>query len=149
MRPLNVYTPAEMWYIQNEVITMKKKIVTVALVLLVAAVVNSMILRLDRDAEGTITYLYGDTAFSEPLTSKEVGAVVRILDGKMQTPDNPSCGFSEDIAVTIDGVTFALACDQCGLVKNCETGWYIRIHAQERIILEALFLVRGGKFPCV
>ena len=79
----------------------------------------------------------------------DVDAVVEILDGKIETPDNPSCGFSEDISITIGGNTFALACDRCGIVKNCTTGKYISISDAERDILEKLFTGRGGKFPCV
>ena len=104
-------------------------------------------------ASGEVTYTYGEVSFTESLTDDEVKSVVQILDGKQQSSGDvfgvPACGFSEEISITIDGTTFALACDDCGVVKNCGNGHYITISEEERDTLEAIFTSRGGKFPCV
>ena len=108
---------------------------------------------LSSTASGEVTYTYGEVSFTESLTADEVKSVVHILDGKQQRSGDvfgvPACGFSEEISITIDGTTFALACDDCGTVKNCKNGTYIFISDEERDILEAIFTSRGGKFPCV
>ena len=104
-------------------------------------------------ASGEVTYTYGEVSFTESLTEEEVAAVVQILDGKQQNSGDvfgePGCGFSEKISITINGETFALARDDCEVVKNCTTGCYITISEEERDVLEAIFTSRGGKFPCV
>ena len=131
---------------------MKKKSVflVLVLVLLLAVIyVNRNTLRIGNPDYAVLTYSYEDIYIWEELYGGDVDAVVKILDGKIETPDNPSCGFSEDISITIGGNTFALACDHCGIVKNCTTGKYISISDAERDILEKLFTGRGGKFPCV
>jgi hypothetical protein len=98
---------------------------------------------------GVITYSYGEIYIREELYGKDLDDVVKILNGKREYTDNPACGFSDDISITIGGNTLALACDSCGVVKNCTTGKYIYISDAERDVLEAMFTSRGGKFPCV
>lgn len=104
-------------------------------------------------ASGEVTYTYGEVSFTESLTEEEVASVLKILNGKQQQSGDvfgePACGFSEKISVTINGETFALAQDDCGVVKNCGNGHYITISEEERDVLEAIFTSRGGKFPCV
>ena len=120
------------------------------LLLLVGLVLyNSFALHLDGNAGGTINYSYGDLEFKDTLSEEEVKAAVRILDGKIPYPDNPSCGYTEKISITIDGLTFALACDGCEDVEICETGKYVYIDSEGREILEEMFTSRGGTFPCV
>lgn len=101
------------------------------------------------NAEGIITYSYGELQFTQPLTEREAREAKEILNGKLEFPDNPSCGFSENCAIVMDGIPFALACDGCEVVKNCDTGKYINLSPGEREILESMFTQRGGVFPCV
>lgn len=130
---------------------MKKKLLVIALVLVLAVVcvVHRNALHLGNPGSAVLTYSYGDIQIREELYGADVDAVVEILNGKMEHTDNPACGFDEDIAIIIGGHTFALACDSCGVVKDCGTGKYIYISDGERDILESLFTSRGGKFPCV
>ena len=106
-------------------------------------------MHLDGKDGGTITYSYGEIEFTESLTDEEVKTVARILSGKIPFADNPSCGYTKEIAICIGGWTFALACDRCADVKICETGKYIRFSDEERDTLEEMFTSRGGVFPCV
>ena len=129
---------------------MKRRILSLALILvLLCALSGCEIQMLDSNAAGTIMYTYGDVTFTDTLSAAEVAEAAKILNGKITFADYPACGFDEDISFTIDGVTFALACDKCGLVKNCDTGLYITISEAQRAVLEAMFTSRGGRFPCV
>ena len=130
---------------------MKKKIIFLifVLVLLISFFANRNVIRLDGADYGILVYSYGDISIWEELYGKDVEDVVDVLNGKREHRDNPACGFSEDISITIGGYAFALACDSCGVVKNCTTGKYIYIFDAEREVLEAMFTSRGGKFPCV
>ena len=101
------------------------------------------------EENGTLTYVYGDRDIHVILTKEETAAVCRILNGKWMYEDNPSCGFSENISITVDGVTLALACDSCGQMKNCGNGKYVFLFPQERQTIEDIFQTYGGKFPCV
>lgn len=109
----------------------------------------SLALHLPAAGEGIITYSYGERSFTDTLSESEANTVRRILNGKFQYSDNPSCGFTEKCAILLDGIPFALACDGCEVVKNCETGKYLSLSEGERSVLEKLFLTRGGIFPCV
>ena len=110
---------------------------------------NCFCMHLDGKNGGTITYSYGEIEFTESLTDEEVKTVAKILNGKMPFADNPSCGYSEKIAICIDGWTFALACDGCTDIKICETEKYISFSHEERDALDKMFTSRGGVFPCV
>ena len=99
--------------------------------------------------EGIITYSYGELQFTQSLSPEELREVKRIINGKLEYPDYPACVFSEKRAIVIDGIPFALACDGCELVKNCQSGKYLSLSASEHSFMEELFRIRGGIFPCV
>lgn len=107
----------------------------------------------DSDAAGKVVYDYKEVRFEEDLTAEEVAAVVAILNGKKQEialfSGTPSCGFDRDIAIIIDGTRYALACDRCGTLQNCDTLAYVHISDAERQVLEEIFTSRGGTFPCI
>ena len=105
------------------------------------------------DPSCRVIYQYGDISFSETLTAEEASAVARILNGKVITRywfSTPSCGFDRNIALEVNGVRYAIACDQCATLMVCGTiNSYIELTREERDVLEAIFTARGGKFPCV
>ena len=101
---------------------------------------------------GSVVYDINGICFEDTLTQEELDAVVNVLDGKKQKSilsGVPSCGFSADVAIIVDGRRFALACDKCGVLQNCSTGGFIYVSDEERSVLEAIFTSRGGKFPCI
>lgn len=108
---------------------------------------------IDGSSGGTVAYDAHGTSFTDTLTGDELSTVIQILDGKIQDDDLtggiPSCGFSPKIAIIIDGTTFALAQDGCGMVQNCDDPGYISISDAEQDALEAIFTSRGGTFPCI
>ena len=97
----------------------------------------------------TITYVYGDKEIREELTPEESAAILTMMLGKSSYTVVPSCSFSEDISVTVGGVTLAPARDYCNIVKNMNTGKYINLTSNERTKLNEIFKNHGGKFPCV
>lgn len=90
--------------------------------------------------------------FEEELTEAETNAVVKILEGKnydFYFGSTPSCGFDQNIAIIVNGVRFAIACDSCGTLLSYRNLQYVEISNEERAVLEELFTSRGGKFPCI
>ena len=137
---------------------MKRRMWWIALLLLVILMswmgrAGWGIVSLNAKATGEVIYSYGSVSFSEPLTEEEAKTVSKILNGKVMYSGAlygiPSCGFTPKIAIKIDGVTFALACDACGTLRNCSNMMYLDISAKERAVLEEIFRSRGGTFPCI
>ena len=108
---------------------------------------------IDGSSGGTVKYQVGTTRFTDDLTEDEVADVAKILNGKSAYSSTvigtPSCGYSFDVSITIDGSTYALAMDKCTTVKLMEKDLYIDITNDERNVLEQIFISRGGEFPCV
>ena len=132
---------------------MRKLCCFVAAVMLLLSMTGCTTIFHDCDAAGKVIYDYKEVRFEEDLTAEEVAAVVAILNGKKQESalfsGTPSCGFDRDIAPIIDGTRYALACDRCGALQNCDTLTYIHISDAERKIIEEIFTSRGGTFPCI
>lgn len=131
-----------------------KRISAIILVIVLAlSMAGCSRLSLSEEAKGQVVYAYEEISFADELTASEVQAVITILDGKKQysgfVTGVPSCGFDDDIAIIIDGERFALACDDCGTLQNCNNRLFIDISDEERAILESIFTSRGGTFPCI
>ena len=112
------------------------------------------VVRLKPDDVVQISYRNEHTgvSFREMLTEQEKVTVVNILNGKPQKfsvfNGVPSCSFDPQVSIIVNGTTFALALDKCGMLQNCNTKQYISISDSERKAIEALFTTRGGTFPC-
>lgn len=108
---------------------------------------------LNNSTDAVLRFHYGEADIQQTLTSEEASAVIELLDGKRHDASSffsiPSCGFSSDVSITVDGTCFALACDKCNIIQNCNTLQYINISASERAVLEAIFEKYGGFFPCL
>lgn len=154
---------------------MKKRNVLIAIVVVVAFALlwkscgGLGFVTLNKNAKATITFDYtyyeygprdenGDrpeptlrrVAFTEELTEEETAAIIEILDGKVgYYSPMPSCGFNDDIAITIGSVKFAIGCDGCGSVQNCNNLQFIDISNEERAIIDEMFASRGATFPCI
>lgn len=96
-----------------------------------------------------LKYVYGSTDIEAVLSEEESKQVIDMFDGKVLDKNRSSCGFSKDISITVEGVTYAIACDSCGRIKNCKNNQYFNISAEERNVIEQIFKKYGGKFPCV
>ena len=131
----------------------RRIILYVSLVILLLTLIGCSKVSISESASCKVDYQYGDISFSETLTAEEASAVARILNGKVITRywfSAPSCGFDQNIAIEVNGVRYALACDKCATLKVCgSVNTYIELTQEERNVLEAIFTARDGKFPCV
>ena len=98
------------------------------------------------------TNVHTGVSFQDQLTEQEKANVLNTLGGKPLEfaifQGTPGCGFDPSVAIVIQDVPYALALDKCGILQNCKTGQYIYITDHERAVLEAIFIARGGTFPC-
>lgn len=101
------------------------------------------------EGEAVLRFVYGDKGISQPLTPEEAGQVASILDHEILLPDSPSCGFDENISISMDGQVFALARDGCGIIQHCDSGRYLFVSDKEISAIHALFARYGGYFPCI
>ncbi len=101
------------------------------------------------DGEAVLRFVYGEESISQPLTPDEAKQVAAIFHHEWLLSDAPSCGFGEDISITIDGQVFAIARDNCGIIQHCDSGRYLFVSGEEIASIHALFEQRGGYFPCI
>ena len=102
-------------------------------------------------AEGEMiaVFQYGDVDITKPLSDEDSEIVREIFDGKSLFSDSPSCGFSENVALIIDGDTYCIACDTCGVIYNIEEDKYFNLSDKENETLRGLLCEYGFTFPCV
>ena len=101
------------------------------------------------DGEAVLRFVYGEDSISQVLTPEEVEQVAEIFDQEILLTDSPSCGFDEDISITIDGQVFAVARDNCGIIQHCDSGRYFSVSEEDIAFIHALFEQYGGDFPCI
>lgn len=130
-----------------------KMTICISLGILLLTLIGCSKVSVSENVSYKVVYQYGDISFSEELTAEEATAVAQILNGKTKTRywlSIPSCGYDENIAIEVNGIRYALACDKCATLKVCgSVNTYIELTEEERNILEAIFTARGGIFPCV
>jgi hypothetical protein len=98
----------------------------------------------------SIAYVYEDKNINSTLSADESEFLKKIFNNKRlncDNCDNPSCGFSEEIAVYFDNLVFCVARDNCAVIK-CENR-YFGISGEERKEINKIFEKYGGTFPCV
>lgn len=128
-----------------------KRICIVSLMLLLMTSLTGCLsesIQIDQAEKVILTYSYKSIAFNEELPQPEAEKIIEIINGKSIRSDNPSCGFSEDISITIGDTILCVAQDGDGFLQ-VEEGKYIVITDEERAVLDELFGKYGGTFPCV
>ena len=97
--------------------------------------------------DGTATF-YGSTS---TLTQEEAERIFELFDGKVMVDDNPSCGFGEDVSVSInDGeYVFYIAQDTCPVIYYKNYDKYISVSDSEQETLYSILEKYGFHFPCV
>ncbi len=101
-------------------------------------------------SEAEVIYVYGEKDISEELTEEELQELKSIFNGKRFYRANPSCGFSEDIAIKLDdAITFCIANDTCPIIYWKEAHRYIKLTEEEQQILYEILEKYGATFPCV
>lgn len=139
-------------------ISMKTKIIIIVSVVIglsLTAVtafylINSYKIKTDTAKTGQIIFEYADAKISDNLSDEDLTAIKQIFDGKATYNDIPSCGFSDKIAVVLDGSqVFCIACDDCPTICYKNKGKYFSLSDEENETLRSILKKYGFTFPCV
>ena len=101
------------------------------------------------DNEMIAVFRYGDVDISKPLSDEDTEAIRAIFNGKSLFSDSPSCSFDENVALIIDGNTYCIACDTCGIVYIVEKDEYFSLTDKENESVRDLLCEYGFIFPCL
>ena len=99
--------------------------------------------------EMVAVFRYGGVDITKPLSDEDSEIVREMFNGKNLYADSPSCGFSENIALIIDGNPYCVARDECGTIYNVGKNKYFDLSDKENEILRNLLCEYGFTFPCV
>ena len=136
----------------------KRNLVISAIALFVVLVIgggwllmNSNRTNMSEINNGRVCFKYGDKDILTDLSEKDLNTVKEIFDNKRLYKDNPSCGFSENIAVLLndDSQVFCIACDTCPIIYSKNEGLYFKISDKENTLLRNLLKKYGFRFPCL
>ena len=101
------------------------------------------------EGEMIAVFQYGDADITNPLSDEDSAIVRKMFNGKSLFSDSPSCGFSENAALIIDGNTYCIACDYCGIIYSVNKDQYFNLSDEENETLRELLGEYGFSFPCV
>lgn len=130
---------------------MKWTVVILTVVLLVFVVYLYPVTRVPAGSEAELTFRYGAQEIRATLTREESEKIVEILDGNGYDlfTGVPSCGFDGDISLSVNGRTYAIACDGCGMIQDLGNLRFFAVTEEEMAYIHALFEQYGGSFPCI
>ena len=90
-----------------------------------------------------------DVSFDSELSQEEANIVLSVLNGKHRNLDmavtEAACGFGREQSFIINGITYCLAQDDCGVIWEEGTSNYYCISNQELEQLKEIFKARGAK----
>ena len=96
-----------------------------------------------------ICYDREDISFDSELSQEEANIVLSILNGKRRDLDmtvtGAGCGFGREQSFIINGITYCLAQDDCGVIWEEGTKNYYCISNQEMKQLKEIFKAHGAK----
>ena len=95
----------------------------------------------------TLTYITDTQNIQVTLSDEEAEKVISILDGRLYDPTGgtPSCGFTENCALTVGGHVYAIAGDTCNYIKDCENSKYFTVSDEDMTYIHDLFLKYNGQ----
>ena len=95
-------------------------------------------------------FIYGDISITYEMTEEDSKSFAEIIAGEPLYNDNPSCGFTENVSVVVNGKDhFCIACDGCEIVYWKEKDRYISVSEEEMKVLHEILEKYGFVFPCV
>ena len=131
---------------------MKRVFCLTILLLLLLSLSGCATTQLEAGAAVELHFVYGDKEIHATLTSEEAAQVIEILDGRTYSSiwdGTPSCGFDVNIRLTVNGHSYAIACDTCRFVQDLDNLRYFSVSQEGIDYIHALFETYGGHFPCV
>lgn len=134
-------------------------IIIVAVTLILCGIIGILIFnsfKLDSElySRAVAVFKYEDKDINEGITEDDRAELANLFSGKILRKDNPSCGFSENIAVCFksdegERITFCIARDTCGIVYIKERDRYIHLSKKETKQLRAILANYEMTFPCI
>ena len=131
---------------------MKKTVLYFVIFLLVFSMSGCTQTSVDKNANVTLAFIYGDANVNVTLEKEEAARVIEILDGKNYASllsGAPSCSFNENVSLKVGNRVFAIACDTCNCVQDMSNLRYFDIPIEDMGYIHSLFEKYGGYFPCV
>jgi hypothetical protein len=111
-------------------------------------VFNVLIPKTNISAENaSLFYVYDDIEINEQLSLEESVLLKTMFNNKRLYPDNPSCGFTENVSIRFDDLVFCIACDGCEIIEF--ENKYFKISKSDRETVNRIFEKYGGLFPCI
>jgi len=124
--------------------------VLVVVIIFILLCMNQRTVDMDSMTEGECVFEYNGVNLRESLSEQDKLLLKQIFDGKKMYKDNPSCGFSDKVAVRFDdSQTFCFACDTCPIIYWEEENIYFRLEEEEKEQLYRILEKYGMFFPCV
>ncbi len=102
------------------------------------------------DSVGKAVFKVNESDIETELSKEDVKTIASFFDGKTMHTEAfgaPSCGFSENVAVIIDGKTYCFAMDDCATVMVGSS--YFNLEIEEYARLKAVLKKYGFYFPCI
>lgn len=100
---------------------------------------------------GNIVYVTDRQCIKVALTTEDFNIILNLFDRKILYHDNPSCGFSENIAISMNSGqnTFCVARDGCPIIYWKNQEMYFRLTEEDYEVLIDLLEKYGFIIPCV
>ena len=126
-------------------------IIVVAAIVITAGIIwfNSTVIFHPSGTAVRICYDREDVSFDLELSQEEASVVLSILNGKMRDLDmtvtGAGCGFGREQSFIINGNTYCLGQDDCGVIWEEGTDNYYMVSNQEMKQLKEIFKAHGAK----
>jgi len=107
--------------------------------------------KLPQNTDATLNFKHMKAEVKEKLTANEKLELIHMFNGKRLILSKAiySCGFSEDISITIGDCVFHIARDTCNTIYFANAGKYFEVSQKDRLKITQIFEKHGGYFPCV
>lgn len=129
---------------------MKKAVcILLSLLLLIGCIGCAAVISHPSGTAVRICYDRENVSFDLELSQEEANFVLSVLNGKQRDLDmtvtGAGCGFGREQSFIIDGSTYCLGQDDCGVIWELGTDNYYVISQQELEQLQVIFKEHGAK----
>lgn len=100
---------------------------------------------------GEFIYVTDKQNIQVPLKTEDLKLIIKLFNHKTLFHDNPSCGFSENVSISINSnqYTFCLARDGCPIIYLTNEDMFFRLTTNEHNALVELLEKYGLVLPCL
>ena len=132
----------------------KKQIAWAVVLVLVVVFACFDMVRLGSVTSGTATFIDGEKDVHDTLSYEELTLVTSAVNHHFLYWDNPSCGFSEEVSVTLtdsngEMQVFCFAMDTCSKIYWQNKGRYVWVSDKKYREVIDMLRTHGFYFPCV